>query len=102
MSDASSMEMNFLAALLHGRRSRLAEDGRLDELCSVRTVEELARRIYPRDAFASAIELQRRLVEDYLKELSRLAGGTEADPLGLLAWWPVRMQVENLKVVVRG
>lgn len=102
MTQAVPMEMNFLAAMLHGRRSRLAEKERLDPLCRIRSIEELGRVLYPQDTYASAIELQRRMVRDYFEEFARLAGGAEERPQGLLTWLPVRMQVENLKVVVRG
>ncbi len=96
------MEMNFLAAMLHGRRSRLAEAGRLDELCLIRTVHELAHALYPDESLSSALDLQRRMVDGLLNELDRLSGSTEEDRRAYLPWLRVRFQVENLKVVIRG
>jgi V/A-type H+-transporting ATPase subunit C len=96
------MEMNFLAAMLHGRRSRLAEADRLDALCRIRSFHELARTLYPDEIIPTAAALQRRMVADLLNELDRLAGGTAEDRRGLLRWMRVRFQVENLKVLARG
>jgi V/A-type H+-transporting ATPase subunit C len=96
------MEMNFLAAMLHGRRSRLAEDGRLDELSLIRNVHELGRILYPDETISTASALQRRMVADLLNELGRLAGGTDQDRRALLPWMRVRFQIENLKVLARG
>lgn len=102
MTQSIPMEKNFLAAMLHGRRSRLAEAGRLDELCLIRTVHELARVLYPDEPVSSALGLQRRMVAGLLHELGRLAGGTEEDCRALLPWLRIRFQVENLKVLARG
>ena len=102
MTQPIPMEKNFLAAMVHGRRSRLAEAGRLDELCLVRTIHELSRVLYPDQPVASSSELQRRMVDGLLHELSRLAGGTEEDQRGFLSWLRVRFQIENLKVLARG
>ncbi|MFA7368442.1 MAG: V-type ATPase subunit [Kiritimatiellales bacterium] len=96
------MEKNFLAAMLHGRRSRLAETGRLDELCLIHTVHELARVLYPDEPAASASELQRRMAAGLLDELSRLAGSTADDRRAFLPWLSVRFQIENVKVIARG
>lgn len=102
MTQLVPMEQNFLAALLHGRRSRLAEAGRLDDLCRIRTVPELARVLYPGATVSSAAELQRRMAAGVLDELNGLAGGVEGDRRAFLPWLRVRFQVENLKVLARG
>ena len=39
--------IDFVSARLHGRRSRLAEAARLDELCRLKSVPELARASTP-------------------------------------------------------
>ncbi len=40
-------DMDRLAAVLHGRRSRMAEAERLNALCRMRTLPELAGTIFP-------------------------------------------------------
>jgi len=102
MTQPVPMEKNFLAAMLHGRRSRLAEAGRLDGLSRVRTVQELSRTLYPDESISSAFDLQRRMVLDFLNELNRLSGGVAEDRRALLPWLRVRFQVEDLKVLARG
>jgi len=96
------MEKNFLAAMLHGRRSRLAENDRLDELCRIRTVEDLAQVLFPGESIESATALQRRMVSSLMHELDRLAGATAEDRRALLPWLRIRFLTENLKVMVRG
>lgn len=102
MKQPIPMEQNFLAAMLHGRRSKMAEAGQLDKLCRIRTVHELARLLYPSDPIESALELQRRQVTDLWDELNWLAERTENDRWTLLPWLCTRFQVENLKVLARG
>jgi len=95
-------DLDFLGAMIHGRRSRLAEAERLDALCRIRTVDELARAVAPEGSAGTAVDFQRRLVIDLVRELTeiaRLARGAASD---LLAWLCVRFQVENLKVLARG
>lgn len=97
-----ALDLDYLAANVHGRRSRLAEAERLDALCRLRTVTDLARALFPEERFLSVVEFQRRLVVDLVRELASLAahiGGASAD---LLDWLWVRFQVENLKVLARG
>ena len=91
-------DIDFLAAKLHGWRSRLAEDERLDELSRIRTVAELARRIAPEGSFRDAAPLQRHLIE------AQSAAG-DSPSLGtrrrLLNWQRTRFQAESLKVLAR-
>ncbi|MDD5707077.1 MAG: V-type ATPase subunit [Kiritimatiellae bacterium] len=97
-----SHDMDFLAARLHGRRSRLAEGVRLDELCRVRTVAELARSLYPEERLRSAAELQRHMVLELALELTGLAEELTGPAAAFLAWQRTRLQLENLKVMARG
>lgn len=95
-------DLDFLAAYLHGRRSRLAEAERLDALCRLRTIPELARTVYADAQFHAAADFQRRLVQDLVRELADLLGHLAGAGARLFAWMLVRFQVENLKVLVRG
>jgi vacuolar-type H+-ATPase subunit C/Vma6 len=97
-----ALDLDYLAANVHGRRSRLAEADRLDDLCRIRSLSDLARHLFPQERFLSVVEFQRRLVLDLVRELASLAariGGASAD---LLDWLCVRFQMENLKVFARG
>jgi vacuolar-type H+-ATPase subunit C/Vma6 len=95
-------DLDFLAARLHGRRSRLAEGDHLDALCRVRSLGDLARAICPEIAMPRAADMQQRLVEDLLGELSEVLAQIPAAPARLVAWLRVRFRVENLKVAARG
>jgi vacuolar-type H+-ATPase subunit C/Vma6 len=95
-------DLDFLAAQLHGRRSRLAEGGQLDVLCRIRTVTELARQLVPDRLFSGASEMQWHMVQAVLDELASLAESVSGAGGDYLAWQRVRFQVENLKIVVRG
>ncbi len=95
-------DLDFLSARVHGRRSRLAEGAYLDELCRIRTVPELARRLYPGAGLFFAPDIQRRMVRDLALEISGLAAGLAGNDAAFLRWQCVRFQVENLKVLARG
>ena len=94
--------LDYVAAVLHGRRSRMAEGERLAGLCAGRSIGELARALYGETAIASAVELQKRLILDRATELLELGKKLEGPAAGLLGWMAVRFQVENLKVLARG
>lgn len=96
------IDLDYLAARLHGRRSRLAEAGRLDELCRLRSLPELGTAIYPGREFASILDLQRQFVQDLAEEVGELAGQLAGAGKRLLEWMRVRFEVENLKTLVRG
>lgn len=93
--------LDYLAARLHGRRSRMAEGDRLDGLCRIRTVEEYARTLFPEQEFQGIAELQRQLVEDLVRELSLIKAQLARAQAHLIEWMPVRFEAENLKVLLR-
>jgi len=95
-------DLDFLSARLHGRRSRLAEAERLDSLCRIRTVAELARTLFPGAVSYTVVDLQRRLVVKTLAELDEIAANVVGRAAEFLAWLGVRYQMENLKVLARG
>jgi vacuolar-type H+-ATPase subunit C/Vma6 len=102
MTRAMADDLDYLAARLHGRRSRLAEAERLDTLCRIRTIPELVPAIYPDAPALTAARFQRRLTQDLALELSGFFGHLTQAGSDLLAWMLVRFQVENMKVLVRG
>jgi len=103
MAAATATNLDFLAANIHGRRSRMAEGDRLDALARLRTVPDLVRVLLPREtAIVTSADLQRRLVRDLAAELSDLASYLGGPAGGLLAWLRTRFEVENLKILARG
>lgn len=95
-------DLDFLVARIHGRRSRMAEAERLDALCRLRSLEDLARAVLPERETHSVPEFQRRVVEDWLGELEVLARGLSLPRARMLEALANRLQVEDLKLLVRG
>ncbi|MFO7903133.1 MAG: V-type ATPase subunit [Pirellulaceae bacterium] len=95
------VDLDFLVARLHGRRQDLAEGDRLDVLCRLRTVAELARAVVPETRCASARDLQHQLVLQTLDELTEFAQQLSGAGSRLMQWLRVRFQMENLKVLAR-
>jgi len=100
----AELNLDFLAANVHGRRSRMVEADRLERLLRLRTVPDLARALVPEAGeVVRGADLERRLVLRLAEDLTAvvsMAGGLRGG--ALLAWLPVRLQVENLKVLARG
>lgn len=94
-------DLDYLAARLHGRRSRLAEARRLDGLCRLPNVNALGDLLYPATEFRAVGDFQRRLAEDLCSEMTGFQKHLEAASANLLAWMLARFQVENLKVLLR-
>lgn len=97
-----ALDLDYLAANVHGRRSRLAEAERLDALCRLRTVTDLARALFPESRFLTAAALQRVLILDQVEELTEIASRLGGAAGRILDWLGVRFQMENLKVLARG
>ena len=102
MTRASSNDLDYLATRLHARRSRLAEAGRLDELCRLRNVPELGRALFPGVEFPAAADFQRRLAQDLAAEISGCLKHLDGDDQDFIVWLLVRFQVENAKILLRG
>jgi vacuolar-type H+-ATPase subunit C/Vma6 len=94
-------DLDHLAAILHGRRSHMAEGDRLTGLCQVPTLQELAQLVFPGSEPRGVVEFQRLLVHDLIRELSGLLGHMSGPAAHLLHWLLVRFQLENLKVLIR-
>jgi vacuolar-type H+-ATPase subunit C/Vma6 len=94
-------DFDFLAARLHGHRSRMAEGVKLDALCRIHNVADLARTVFAEAEPLKAIDFQRALVQELLHEISRFRAHLAGAGVGLFEWIPVRFQVENLKVLIR-
>lgn len=101
LMQTGTTDLDYLAARLHGRRSRLGEAERLEELCRLRSIPELGSALYPEQEFQTAGDLQRELVQDLMGEVAELAGFVTGPGARLLGWMLVRFQVENLKRLAR-
>ncbi len=103
MAPQTAIDLDYLAANVHARRSRMAEGDRLPGLVRLRTVPDLSRALYPDiEPAVTAADLQRRLIRDQAGELADLAGGVGGAGGALLDWLGTRLEVENLKVLARG
>jgi len=94
-------DLDYLAARLHGRRSRMAEAERLTALCRIRTLPELAHTIFPGSDFQNVLDLQRLSVYQLARELSGFLAHVSGPGARLLKWTLVRFRMENLKVLIR-
>ena len=93
--------LDYLAASLHARRSRMAEAERLDSLCHIRSLPEYFRTIFPESEFKGVLDFQRLLVYELIDELSSFRAYMSGPGADLLDWTLVRFQAENLKVLIR-
>jgi V/A-type H+/Na+-transporting ATPase subunit C len=102
MKRGKSDNLDFLAARLHGRRSQMAEGGGLDALCRARTLPQFAGGVLRGVQAESATQIQRRLVQELVREVRSIAAQLSSASAELLRWLAVRFDVEDLKIVVRG
>lgn len=101
MTLVTPVDLDYLAARLHGRRRRLFESERLDSLCRLRNVPELVRAISPQSHYTSVRELQRELILQTIGELGEFTAQLTGAASRLMAWLRIRFQIENLKVLAR-
>lgn len=94
-------DMDRLAALLHGRRSRMAEAERLDDLCRSRSPAELWGKTFPGWEPRDVAGFQRLVVQDLVAELSGILASLSGPGARLLQWVLVRFQFEDLKLLIR-
>jgi len=101
MASALPVDLDYLAARLHGRRGQLAEAERLNALCRVRSMPDLVRALSPGTRFTTVAEFQQGLILEMVQELADFASQLDGSGAALMAWLRVRVQVENLKVLAR-
>jgi vacuolar-type H+-ATPase subunit C/Vma6 len=101
MRTPTLVDLDYLLARLHARRSRLAEGARLEGLCRLRTLPELALALEPGWVTQSARELQRTLVTRLVQELTEVLAHLERSGRHLVSSLLARFQIENLKVLLR-
>lgn len=94
-------DLDHLAARLHGRRSRMAEGDRLDNLCRSGSLEEFFRALFPDADLKNVREFQAHCVRELVRELSAFPVYLSGPGADLLELSLVRFQVENLKTLIR-
>lgn len=91
----------YVAALLHGRRSRMAEGARLRTLSQTPTMPDFALEVLGAADVSQASEVQLRLMQELAREAVELGPHLNGEAADLLPWLASRFQIENLKLLVR-
>lgn len=94
-------DLDFVIAKTRAMHSRLYEGDRLTALLRHRSLSELAGELVPMETFATHTALERRLVERFAETLAGLWRHFKPPRDRLIAVCALRLQVENLKVVLR-
>lgn len=102
MTTIATNDLDYLAARLHARRSRMAEAERLDALCAIRAMPDLGRAVRPEFDGQTAVNFQHRLLLDLVQEFSFCLRHLDGAGNELVSWMQLRFQIENLKVLLRG
>ncbi|MHC1763441.1 MAG: V-type ATPase subunit [Verrucomicrobiia bacterium] len=92
---------DYVAALLHGRRSRMAEGSRLDALCRLRSLPEFVTAVLGESGPMTAAQAQRHLLQLLADEIAELSTHLSRSAAALVQWLAARFQVENVKVLLR-
>ena len=92
MRDLTTTNLDYLTARLHGRRSRMAEAGRLDVLCRLRVMPDLVRQVWPDSKALAVAEFQRRLVAELVREVAGFLPQLDEPGARLVEWLLVRLQ----------
>jgi len=98
----TARDMDYLAARLHARKSRMAEAERLDSLCRTGSLRDFFHVIFPDSEIGGILDFQRSLVNELIGEISGFCAYISGPGAGLIDWMLVRYQMENLKVLFRG
>jgi vacuolar-type H+-ATPase subunit C/Vma6 len=101
MTQTVTQNLDYLAARAHARRSRLVDAPRLDALCRLRSVPELAAMLHPEFKTETAATWQHQLTQELIRELIDWQNNLEGPAARLLNWLLVRFQLENLKILLR-
>lgn len=94
--------LDFITAKIRGMRGKLYEGERLDSLCSINTIEELAATLAPKQPIGNVAGLQRIITKDHVDSLYRIALVLTKPHLNLFIELMRRYQMENIRVMIRG
>lgn len=98
----TAQDLDYLAARLHGRRSRLAEGPTLESLSLPKSVPDLGRILFPEAVPQTAIEVQRRVVQALVTEVTGLCRPLSGPEAGFMDWMLLHFDLANLKILLRG
>jgi len=97
----SRANFSYVNAKIRGMRAKLWEGARLVSLVDASDLADLSRRLYAGSVFGSWLALERRMTDDHVSVLARVAScldGRQRD----FAWVLIqRCQLENLRTVLR-
>jgi vacuolar-type H+-ATPase subunit C/Vma6 len=96
-----SVPLSFIHAKLRGRRRRVYEKERLEELEQKRRVRELWEEFFPRQRASGRVALERRLREKCARELCSFDHLLPADVADFYRALLRRFQVDNILVLLR-
>ncbi len=94
-------DIDYLAALLHARYSRMAVEDRLNELSRLQNLTDLYQAIYPEDEITDIGDFQRLCVFKLATEVYGFRKYLSGSGVSLLDWTLTHFQLENLKVLLR-
>ena len=93
---------DFLGARLHARRARICEVQRLEALCGLRSLPALAAELGLDEGLTTARAFERHLLRELVAESRSLVAESQSPAARLVRWMLARLQLELLKVVLRG
>lgn len=96
------INLDYLAARLHGRRSRMAEGERLGALSRVKSIPDFAQIIFADNVVKTAGEAQRRMIKEWIEEMVSILHNLTGAKARLMTWLMMQYQIINLKVIIRG
>ncbi|HEX9045780.1 MAG TPA: V-type ATPase subunit [Verrucomicrobiae bacterium] len=102
MRHTPANDLDYLAARLHARRTRIAEGGRLEELCGYDKLLKLTRAVFPGAETATTADFQRRLVQQLAEEIHDCLPHLDGANHQFVEWLLTRLQIEDAKVLLRG
>jgi len=96
---------DFLAARMHGRRTRMIDDDRFDAACRLPTTSTLARSRFPSldhpESTTDAPTLQRHALTDWLTEIHEFCRLLPPAAAAVLQWQAARLDLELAKYLLR-
>ena len=98
----SETNVDIIHAKVHARRAAMYEKDRLGRLCDLRSFANLVAEFFPEEGIEDHRQLQKRLTEDHLSQLTWIPDHLGGRPHELFMWLLRRYQIENLKVIFRG
>jgi vacuolar-type H+-ATPase subunit C/Vma6 len=94
-------DLDYVGALIHARRSKMAEGERLERLCLLQNLGELGEAVLPGSSFDDTAAFQRHLVRALALEINEILMHLRGSGAALTEWLLERFEFENVKVMIR-